>query len=585
MYVRRAAVVVLLVCVNGVISRAADDTKLDKQLKALAGSDAAAQLQATDEIVDLGPTAKSAVPALTKALVSSDSKLQWHAARALSAIGPAAKDAVPALTTALKSSDPMVRGYAANALEGIGDASQPAASALAGLLSDKDADVRRAGMDAILGIHLKPEILVPILKQALEEESMDPSLVVPALNALAESGDAGLQVLITELKNQKTQYWACLALTAAGPKAKAAVPELTQLAQSKRPIVRMQAIMALSEIGSDSKSATPALVKALSDNENSVRYAAAYAVGKIGAKEAASELTKQLDSKDHFLVMISAWALAKINPDNKQDVDHAVALLVTGLKDPSKHVRAAAARGLIELHAPHETVAAAMGDLLADKDPGVRSNVVEAFAEVGEPAVPRLIKALQHDDSQGLAVEVIRRLGPKAKDAVPALILELKDPDADYRREVEFALAAIGPDAKAAVPALVEHMTSDEPKVRYTACYALGKIGPAAAEAVPKLRDNIKSDDKFLKVASVWALLHIEPEDNPTRVIAVPLLTKALEESDHDLVKVESATALGAIGPLAKSAIPTLEKTAKEAESPDVRAAAEEALKKIQVAR
>ena len=104
----------------------------------------------------------------------------------------------------------------------------------------------------------------------------------------------------------------------------------------------------------------------------------------------------------------------------------------------------------------------------------------------------------------------------------------MKDPSADYRREVEFALAAIGPDAKAAVPVLVEHMTSDDPKVRYTACYALGKIGPAAAEAVPKLRENIKSDDKFLKVASVWALLHIQPEDNPIKVLAVPLLTKAL---------------------------------------------------------
>ena len=72
MYVRRAAVIVLLVCANGVISRAADDAKLDKQLKALAGSDAAAQLQATDDMVEMGPAAKSAVPALIKALASSD---------------------------------------------------------------------------------------------------------------------------------------------------------------------------------------------------------------------------------------------------------------------------------------------------------------------------------------------------------------------------------------------------------------------------------------------------------------------------------------------------------------------------------
>jgi HEAT repeat protein len=584
MYFRRVAAFLLILTSGAVLCAAADQSKVDSDVKAITTGKASAQMDAMDDIVELGPAAKAAVPALTKALGASDAQLQWHAARALSAIGPDAKDAVPALTTALKSSDPKVRGYAANALEGIGDASHPAAQALAGLLADKDGDVRRAAMDALVGIHLKPDALIPIMKQTLEENT-DPSVVVPALTSLADAGDAGIAILTDELKNNKTQFWACIALASAGPKAKAAVPELTKLAESKRPALRMQAIMTLGEIGPDAKSASPTLIKSLSDSENSVRYAAAYAIGKIGVKDATAELTKQLDNKDRFLGMISAWAIAKSNPDDKQAVERAVTLLVGGLKDPNKQVRAAAARGLFELHAPHETVVAAMGDLLADKDPAVRSNVAEAFATLGDKAVPRLIKALENDDTQSLAVEVIRRLGPKAKGAVPALILELKDPDPEYRREVEFAIAAIGPDAKAAVPALIDHMANDDPRVRYTACYALGKIGPDAKEAVPKLRDNIKSEDKFLKAASIWALLRIQPEDNPLKVLAVPLLTKALEEADRDLVKIESATALGAIGSPAKSAIPTLQKIADGADSQEVRAAAQEALKKIQSAK
>jgi HEAT repeat protein len=582
MYSRRAAVLVLLLTINVTVATAADEPQVANLLKVLATGNTAAQLQATDQLVQLGPAAKSAVPALIKAVAGNEPQLQWHAARALSAIGPAAKDAVPALTAALKSSDPMVRGYAANALEEIGEASQPAAPALAALLTDKNGDVRRAAMDALVGIQLKPEVLIPLMKQALEEANMDPSLTVPALNALANAGDEGIKVLIGELKNEKAQYWACIALASIGPKAKAAVPELSRLVQDKHPAIRMQAIMALGEIGPDAKSATPLLVKALSDDANSVRYAAAFAVGQIGVKEATSELAKQLDSKDHFLEMISAWALAKINPDDKAAVQRAVLLLVNGLKDPNKHVRGAAARGLFELHAPREMVLSAMSGLMADKDPVVRGNVADALASLGEAAVPRLTKALENDDMQSLAVVVLRRLGPKAKDAVPALILELKDPDPDYRRGVEFTLAAIGPAAKSAVPALIEHMTSDEPRVRYTACYALGKIGPDAAAAIPKLRENITSDDKFLKAASVWALLHIEPADKALQTMAVPVLTKALEESDRDLVKEESAAALGMIGPAAKSAIPTLQKTAQEAESPEVRAAAEQALKKIQ---
>src|SRR5262249_12098918 len=161
---------------------------------------------------------------------------------------------------------------------------------------DKDPNVSRAAMDALVGINLKPEVLVPLMKKALENANMDPSLIVPALNSLANAGDAGMKVLVDELENEKIQYWACIALASAGPQAKAAVPELTKLAESKRPTIRMQAIMALAEIGPDAKSASPALVKALSDSENSVRYAAAFAVGKIGVKDAAAELTKQLDS-------------------------------------------------------------------------------------------------------------------------------------------------------------------------------------------------------------------------------------------------------------------------------------------------
>ncbi|HZZ29086.1 MAG TPA: HEAT repeat domain-containing protein [Pirellulales bacterium] len=554
-------------------------------MKTLETGDTAAQLKATDDIVALGPAAKSAVPALIKALVGGDPKVQWHAARALSAIGPAAKEAVPALITALNSNDDMVRGYAANALEDIGDASQPAAPALGSLLTDKNGDVRRAAMDAIVGIHLKPETLIPILKRALEEGNMDPSLTVPALNALADAGDEGIKVLIGELKNDKAVFSACIALADAGPKAKEAVPELARVTQDRHPAVRREAIMALGEIGPDAKPAAAQLVKALSDSQNSVKYAAAFAVGRIGIKEATPDLTKLLDSDDHFMRMISAWSLAKINPEDRKSVDRAVSMLVIGLKDDNQHVRGAAARGLLELHAPQDVVMSAMADLLADKDPGVRANVVDAISSLGEAAVPRLIKALENDDMQALAVEVLRRLGPKAKDAVPALILEMKDPDPEYRREVEFALAAIGPASKAAVPTLIEHLTSDEPRVRYTACYALGKIGPDAAAAIPKLRDNVTSDDKFLKVASVWALLHIQPTDKALQTMAVPLLAKSLEESDRELVKEESASALGMIGAAAKSAIPALQKAAQEAESPKVRAAAQEALKKIQAAK
>jgi HEAT repeat protein len=585
MQLRMTLAVAVLACSSYAL--ADDAVDVAKLTKALSGNDVAAAIQAADDLADLGSGAKAAVPALITALGSKDTKLQWHAAAALSEIGPAAKAAVPALTAALKSKNPQVRGYAAHALEEIGEASKPAAKDLEALLMDDDKDVRRAGLDALLGIHLDSKTLVPILKRAIESTDMDPSLIVPALNALAESGDSGIAVLVEELKNEKARYWACLALAEAGPKAKAALPELSKLAESKEPEMRMQAVITLGEIGPDAKAAVPAIVKALDDKQPSVRYAAAYAAGKIGAKDATAKLTKELASEDHFLKMVSSWSLAKINPEDKKQVESTVKLLVESLKDSDKHVRAAAARGLYELHLPPDQTVPVLMGLLADKDPVIRANVVEALASLGEKALPRAIKALENDATQGLAVEVIRRLGPKAAEATPALALELKDPDAAYRREVEFTLAAIGPGAKAAVPALIERLTDEkeDPHVRYTAIYALGKIGPAASAAIDPLRKNFASDDKFLKIASVWALLHIQPEDKPLQVMAIPLLIKALEETDKDLVRQEVSAALGAIGAPAKAAIPMLEKTAQETESPVVRAAAEDALKKIRAAK
>jgi HEAT repeat protein len=559
----------------------AEDADIGKLTAALGSSDAAAQMQAADDLAQLGSHAKAAVPALINALKSKDTQVQWHVAAALADIGPAAKDAVPALAAALKSTDDNVRGHAAHALEEIGSASIPAVPQLAALLSDKNKDVRRAGIDALVAIHPDPKVFVPILRKALESSDMDPSLTVPALVALGQSGDTGVAVLVEELRNEKARYWACIALAEAGPKAKVAVPDLAKLVASKEPEMRMQAIITLGEIGPDAKPAVGSIIKALSDEQNSVRFAAAYSLGKIGDKSANAELKKQLDSKDHLLMLTSAWALAKINPDDKARVEATAKLLVDSLADKDKFVREAAARGLFELHLPPDQVVPVLGDLLSDKDPVIRANVVEAFASLGEKALPRLIRALENDDTQALAVEVIHRLGPKAKAAVPALILELKDPDADYRREVEFALASIGPDAKDAVPELINRLKDEEPKVRHTACYALGKIGPAAASAAPSLRDCMASDDAFMKVASVWALLKIQPEDKPLQALAVPLLTKALQETDRDLIRKEAAIALGAIGPGAKEAIPALEKIAADSDSAEVRDAAKQALAKI----
>ena len=64
-----------------VVARA-DAASVDDAIKARSGSDSKAQMQVIDDLIDMGPGAKAAVPALVKALNGGSTELQWHVAMA-----------------------------------------------------------------------------------------------------------------------------------------------------------------------------------------------------------------------------------------------------------------------------------------------------------------------------------------------------------------------------------------------------------------------------------------------------------------------------------------------------------------------
>ncbi len=111
---------------------------------------------------------------------------------------------------------------------------------------------------------------------------------------------------------------------------------------------------------------------------------------------------------------------------------------------------------------------------LGDKEPFVRDSVVTTLAEIGPPAVPLLIRAMDDEDwviRQG-ASQALGRIGDPR--AVEPLIIALGDKNQWIRQYAAEALGLIGD--KQAIEPLVEALEDDNSNVRDVAAKALVSI-------------------------------------------------------------------------------------------------------------
>jgi HEAT repeat protein len=117
------------------------------------------------------------------------------------------------------------------------------------------------------------------------------------------------------------------------------------------------------------------------------------------------------------------------------------------------------------------------------------------------------------------AAEVLGKMGPEARPAVPALTEVLKDPQFSSFRPY-FALALLKIDRQAAgvaVPALIDVLEGKsrrqpEPAasaLRKQAAAALGDIGAEARKAVPSLRKALEDADEGVRTEASLALKKI----------------------------------------------------------------------------
>ncbi|HEX4142021.1 MAG TPA: HEAT repeat domain-containing protein [Pirellulales bacterium] len=539
---------------------------VDELVKAAMTGSVSSREDAIDDLTDLGPKAKAAVPQLTELLKAKEPGVRWRSARALGAIGPGAADATAALAAALDDPDHHVRSHAAYALGTIGPASQKYVKALVARITDEDPHVRRAAIRAIDRLHPDSDEVVPAVAAALS--AADPSVALAAVQSLATYGEKALPTAIKVLSDakpkSKARYWACVLLAEFGPKAETAVDPLTEALSDEDVGIRMQAALALGQIGPAAKNAVPALMLTLDDSLMGVRYTAAYALGLIGDKKAVPALKKTSVGKDTLLNTLSIWAIAKIEPDNAQAVDKAIDAIIAAMEDKRPEVRQTAAQALWDLKAPHEKVGPALAAALNDEDPEVVSNVLDSLASLGEKIAPRVSTALEDPKRRAKALALVQRMGPQAKDCLPALLKLLDQKsgavsDDETTSQALMALGAIGPDAADAVAAISESLDSKDPQVVAAACYALGRIGRPAVSALPEITKQLNNESLYTRVSAAWALVSIDERDKQREAkLVLPLLLDALD-NEVPLVQIEAAETLGALGPVANSALPKLQ--------------------------
>jgi len=215
----------------------------------------------------------------------------------------------------------------------------------------------------------------------------------------------------------------------------------------------------------------PSLIKALQRPERDVRFYAAQLLGRLGPA-----------------------------------AEPAVPALLAILKEPSDPTSSDTSRDLASQLDPAWSAAISLSQISAS--PQVIAGLIEVLSS-GTP------------ERRNCAAEGLDTLGPRAIDAMPALIaayhrILTTERDTLGQNEVAKAIGQIAPhsaSAPRAVVILIRALDSSDSSVRHGAVEALGKFGDDAAGAVPKLRDIELTDTDTsgqVKAAATAALAEIE---------------------------------------------------------------------------
>jgi HEAT repeat protein len=224
----------------------------------------------------------------------------------------------------------------------------------------------------------------------------------------------------------------------------------------------------------DTSKAKDAFVKALKDESKRVRIAAATALGQIRDTSAIDPLIFALADSDPAVRLWVGKALRRFG-------DEGIAKLISCMAFDSAFVDAS------------------YRDLAGETVP-IRRIAKELLASIGKPVVPLLIQALTKEKNEGILHNVsgvLGKIGPDAKDALPALIAAFNTTDVEMRVNVVSDIGKIGDLHPDVVPLLKNAVMDPDPKVAAAARQALRTVNKGPANRRISKPEQVENPDVF----------------------------------------------------------------------------------------
>jgi HEAT repeat protein len=414
---------------------------------------------------------------------------------------------------------------------------------------------------------------------------------------------------------------ACNALGQIGPEAEAAAPALARQLESGDESLRRHAVAALEKIASADEAVLDALAAAWKAGGKYSAGKARNALWRLrgGATSDVTGPVGDLGHADRDRRLAAAGILEELGSRAMS----AVPALEGLLDDPDPVVRAASARALWKITGRPEKLIDPLVGILGDDNTWPFRNA-QTLADIGAPAVPALVEELGSPNGRRRtrAAHTLFLMGPAGRGATAGLVAMLDAEDAYERQCACLALEQLGDVPPSAAPALrrcIEELRPDHSwgaavalcritgrpdevlpflirgvssqhdnhDVHYS-CLALEAIGPPAAAALPHLERVYWRWANWGRGLTEQAIILARFRVSGGDPELVPMLCRILQP-DRDswpCYGARAAAALGALGPRAAAAVPTLERAASNCGFPyELRQAAAEALKKIRAAR